>query len=113
MKLIQSLNWLIEQYRRNIEILEEDRKQDAMTIGNAYRVAKIGVYSKVVDDLQMLFDGGVEILETEKSNEDNTKYLNINVSDGEVKRNPDIVRLCSDVGILEYVRKGEQDAGSN
>lgn len=46
----------------------------------------------------------VEILKTEESNDNNTKYLNINVSDDEVKRNPDIVRLCSDVGILEYMK---------
>lgn len=46
----------------------------------------------------------VEILKTEESNDNGTKYLNINVSDGEVKRNPDIVRLCSDVGVLEYVK---------
>ena len=58
MKLIQSLNWLIEQYRQNIEKLEEDRKQDAMTISNAYRVAKIGVYSKVVEDLQAVLEEG-------------------------------------------------------
>ena len=32
------------------------------------------------------------------------KYLNINVSNSEVERNPDIVRLCSDVGMLEYVK---------
>ena len=47
----------------------------------------------------------VEIVNTEKGNENDTKYLNINVSNNEVKRNPDVVRLCSDVGILEYVRK--------
>lgn len=47
----------------------------------------------------------VEILKTEESNDNDTKYLNINVSDDEVKRNPDIVRLFSDVGMLEYVRK--------
>lgn len=46
----------------------------------------------------------VEILKTEESNDNGTKYLNINVSDAEVKRNPDIVRLCSDVGILEYAK---------
>lgn len=46
----------------------------------------------------------VEIVKTEESNDNDTKYLNINVSDDEVKRNPDIVRLCSDVGILEYAK---------
>ena len=58
MKTIQSINWLIEQYRQNIEKLEEDRKQDTMTISNAYRVAKIGVYSKVVEDLQAVLEEG-------------------------------------------------------
>lgn len=49
-------------------------------------------------------ESSVEIVNTEESNDNGTKYLNINVSDGEVKRNPDVVRLCSDVGILEYVK---------
>ena len=33
------------------------------------------------------------------------KYLNINVSNGEVEITPDIVRLCSDAGTLEYVKQ--------
>ncbi len=49
-------------------------------------------------------ESSVEIVKTEESNDNGTKYLNINVSDGEVKRNPDVVRLCSDVGVLEYVK---------
>ena len=47
---------------------------------------------------------GVEIIQTEETKEDGIKYLNINVSDSEVERNPDIVRLCADAGILEYVK---------
>lgn len=47
---------------------------------------------------------GVEIIQTEETKEGGIKYLNINVSDSEVERNPDIVRLCADVGILEYVK---------
>lgn len=62
MKTIQNINWLIEQYRQNIEKLEEDRKQDAMTISNAYRVAKIGVYSKVVEDLQAVLEEGERMI---------------------------------------------------
>lgn len=46
----------------------------------------------------------VEFVKTEESNDNGTKYLNINVSDDEVKRNPDIVRICSDVGMLEYMK---------
>lgn len=47
---------------------------------------------------------GVEIVNTEENEESGIKYLNINVSNDEVKRNPDIVRLCADAGILEYVK---------
>ena len=58
MKIIQNINWLIEQYRQNIELLEEDRRSEGTTISNAYRCAKIGVYSKVVDDLQAVLEEG-------------------------------------------------------
>ena len=47
---------------------------------------------------------GVEIVKTEETEKNGIKYLNINMSDDEVKRNPDIVRLCADAGILEYVK---------
>lgn len=47
---------------------------------------------------------GVEIVKTEEDEESGIKYLNINVSDSEVERKPDIVRLCADAGILEYVK---------
>ena len=47
---------------------------------------------------------GVEIVKTEEAEESGIKYLNINMSDDEVKRNPDVVRLCADAGILEYVK---------
>ena len=53
---------------------------------------------------------GVEIIKTEETEEKSgTKYLNINVSNSEVERNPDVVRLCSDVGILEYVKPKTDD----
>ena len=48
---------------------------------------------------------GVEIIKTEETKEIGIKYLNINVSNSEVERNPDIVRLCADAGILEYVKQ--------
>lgn len=51
---------LIEDYQRNIELLEEDRKTDGMTISNAYRVAKIGVYGKVIADLEAVLEGSEE-----------------------------------------------------
>lgn len=41
---------------------------------------------------------------TEETEESGIKYLNINVSNSEVERNPDIVRLCSDAGNIEYVK---------
>lgn len=47
---------------------------------------------------------GVGIVKTEEVEESGIKYLNINVSDDEVERNPDIVRICADAGILEYVK---------
>ena len=47
----------------------------------------------------------VDILKTEETEESGIKYFNINVSREEVERKPDIVRLCSDSGILEYIRK--------
>lgn len=48
---------LIEEYQEAIELLEEDRKNDKLTISNAYRTAKIGVYGKVIEDLKMLVKG--------------------------------------------------------
>lgn len=47
---------------------------------------------------------GAEIIKTKETKENGIKYLNINVSNSEVDRNPDIVRLCADVGILEYAK---------
>jgi hypothetical protein len=52
---------------------------------------------------------GIEIIKTEENEKSGKKYLNINVSNSEVERNPDIVRLCSDVGILEYVKLKTDD----
>jgi len=43
---------LIEEYQQTIELLEEDRKNDKLTVSNAYRTAKIGVYGKVIEDLR-------------------------------------------------------------
>lgn len=47
---------------------------------------------------------GVEIINTEETQEHGVKYLNINVSNSEVERDPDVVRLCADTGILEYAK---------
>lgn len=47
---------------------------------------------------------GVDILKTEETEESGIKYFNINVSHEEVERNPDIVRLCSNAGNIEYVK---------
>lgn len=45
-----------------------------------------------------------EIIKTEETQESGIKYLNINVSNSEVERDPDVVRLCSDARILEYAK---------
>lgn len=53
---------------------------------------------------------GVEIVKTEEYEDKGDKYgcgrkyLNINVSNSEVERKPDIVRLCADAGIIEYTK---------
>ena len=49
---------LIEEYQQTIELLEEDRKNDKLTVSNAYRTAKIGVYAKVVEDLKAVLEEG-------------------------------------------------------
>ncbi len=48
---------------------------------------------------------GIEIVKTDETEENKIKYLNINVSDSEVRRNPDVVRLHSDAGDLEYIKQ--------
>jgi hypothetical protein len=53
---------------------------------------------------------GVEIVKTEETEENEIKYLNINVSNSEVERKPDIVRLCADAEILEYVKLGGRES---
>lgn len=52
------IEWLIKEYTEAIELLEEDRKNDGVTISNAYRTAKIGVYAKVVEDLKAVLEEG-------------------------------------------------------
>ena len=47
---------------------------------------------------------GFEIVNTKEAEKNGVKYLNINISNSEVERNPDIVRLCADAGILEYAK---------
>ena len=58
MKLRHSLNWLLEQYIKIVEDLEQERREDRITISNAYRTAKIGVYRKVIEDLQEILEEG-------------------------------------------------------
>ena len=57
-QMIDNIKALIEEYESAIELLEEDRRTEKLTISNAYRTAKIGVYAKVVDDLKMLLEEG-------------------------------------------------------
>lgn len=54
-------------------------------------------------------EAAVEIVKTDETKENEIKYLNINVSDSEVMRNPDVVRLHSDAGVLEYVACGRMN----
>ena len=56
--MTDNIKSLIEEYESAIELLEEDRRTEKLTISNAYRTAKIGVYAKVVDDLKMLLEEG-------------------------------------------------------
>lgn len=43
---------LIEEYEDIKESYEQDRKNDNMLVSNAFKVAKIGVYAKVIEDLK-------------------------------------------------------------
>lgn len=56
----EKIEWLINEYTEAINLLEEDRKNDGITISNAYRTAKIGVYAKVVEDLKAVLEEGEE-----------------------------------------------------
>lgn len=56
----EKIEWLINEYTEAINLLEEDRKNDGVTISNAYRTAKIGVYAKVVEDLKAVLEEGEE-----------------------------------------------------
>ena len=55
MKLRQNVNWLIEQYQRNVEVLEQDIKDDKSTFNN-FRQTKLGVYKAVIEDLQKVLE---------------------------------------------------------
>lgn len=47
---------LIEEYEDIKESYEQDRKNDNMLVSNAFKVAKIGVYAKVIEDLKELLE---------------------------------------------------------
>lgn len=51
---------LIEEYEDIKEAYEQDRKNDNMLVSNAFKVAKIGVYAKVIEDLKELMEGEEE-----------------------------------------------------
>ena len=78
---------------------------------NLIKIKKIDGTEEIIYDVatiksesdEAMTEAGVEIVKTEETKDGDIKYLNINVSDSEVERNPDVVRLCSDAGILEYV----------
>lgn len=50
----ENIEWLIEQYTDEIEKAEQSRREES-GIGR-YLATKIGVYGKVVNDLQTLLD---------------------------------------------------------
>lgn len=58
--MTEQIKTLISEYTEAINLLEEDRKNDKLTISNAYRVAKIGVYGKVIEDLHEILEGEAE-----------------------------------------------------
>lgn len=58
--MTKQIKTLISEYTEAINRLEEDRKNDKLTISNAYRVAKIGVYGKVIADLEAVLEGSEE-----------------------------------------------------
>lgn len=58
--MTKQIKTLISEYTEAINLLEEDRKNDKLTISNAYRVAKIGVYGKVIADLEAVLEGSEE-----------------------------------------------------
>ena len=55
--MTEQIKTLISEYTEAINLLEEDRRNDKLTISNAYRVAKIGVYGKVIADLETVLEG--------------------------------------------------------
>lgn len=55
--MTEQIKTLISEYTEAINLLEEDRRNDKLTISNAYRVAKIGVYGKVIEDLTGILEG--------------------------------------------------------
>ena len=54
--MTENIKWLIEEYQHEIETLEEDRKDGGIGFCNAICTAKIGVYGKVIKDLQSLLE---------------------------------------------------------
>ncbi len=54
----EKIQSLIKEYERNIELFEQDRAEEKyLTVSNAYRTAKIGVYQSVVNDLMAILEG--------------------------------------------------------
>ena len=55
----ERINALIAEYLDAIELLEQDRREEKfISVSNAYRTAKIGVYAKVVEDLKAVLEEG-------------------------------------------------------
>lgn len=60
LSMIGTVEWLIEEYTHTIDVIEEDlREAPGVSVGNAYKLSKKGVYGKVVEDLkEMLSEDG-------------------------------------------------------
>lgn len=59
----ENIEWLIGQYTDKIEKLEQSRREESgigISISKVHLTAKIGVYGKVVNDLQTLLDESEE-----------------------------------------------------
>ena len=55
--LTEGIEWLIDDYQRRVEDLEEDLREQKV---NMYLSGKLGVYAKVVQDLRDVLEEGDE-----------------------------------------------------
>lgn len=51
------IKWLLEQYQNEVDKLDEDRKNEGISMSNTYRVGQIDAYNLVIADLVELLRG--------------------------------------------------------